>query len=193
VNEHAALEAAAGLNNVKTPVNTGTVSGTLTSFPTSPATYNGFIVIDTNPNGLGQVHYSRIGLEADFTTNTLSTPDPASQQFWYYDEVSGGANATPVDGSVEVSTVVGGISFDNPTTPAQEDFPLIVSGSVDLNAGPNQTITGDTMFGNFAGDSAPCGSITGNCASNLTYFAGVGTVTFSGSGPISTRIITDLD
>ncbi|WP_413717168.1 hypothetical protein [Silicimonas sp. MF1-12-2] len=193
VNEYAALEAAAGADSVKTPVNTGAVSGTQTTIPASPANYSGFIVIDSNPGGLGDVHYSRIELQADFNTNTLTTRNEINQQFWYYDEVAGGADAVQVGGSVNVSTNVGGISFDDPTSSFQEGFALNASGSVELNGGLSQDITAADMEGIFAGDSVACGSTTGNCAGNLTYFGAVGTLTFDGSGDIATRILTDLD
>ncbi|MBT8416216.1 MAG: hypothetical protein KJO42_02150, partial [Silicimonas sp.] len=184
VSQHRNLESVAG----PSPITDDTVAP-----PSSPASYEGFIVFDTAPraggsNPPGQVHYSRITVGVDFTTSTLSTTG-GGDRFWYYDEVAGGPAATQVGGSVTVSSSA--VRFDDASTTGGviESFPLTISGNLDVNGGPNQTINSgaSSMLGTFAGDA----DVGGN-ATNARFFAGDGTTSFSSSGSIPTRIITEL-
>ncbi len=133
------------------------------------------------------MHYSRITLGVDFSSNALSTVS-GGDDFCFYDEVAGGPNGAQVNGSVDVSTAMGDVRVDDSTTPSVEDFPLTITGNFDVNGGANQTITGaSSMRGTFAGDAG-----VGGQATNLRFLAGDGTTNFSSSGDIPTRIITEL-
>lgn len=166
VNEHRALEQAAG---------GASVTGSGVTLPTTPATYEGFIVFDTNPGGLGQLHYSRITLETDFAT--LSTSG-GGDDFWYYDEVAGGANGVQVAGNIDVSS--GAVTVGS-------DFAVQVSGTLDIAGGGLETV--DT-----SGSNSQLSATFGGATSPQYFTAGKNgeTTDFVGGPSIQTRIIGEL-
>lgn len=167
VNEHAALEAAAGA---------APITGSGVTLPSTPATYEGFIVLDTNPGGLGQLHYSRITLETNFIT--LSTTGGGTD-FWYYDEVVGGANGVAVNGDIDVDSV-------GPVT-VGADFTVQISGTLDVAGGGVQTV--DTT-----GTNSQLSATFGGATSPQYFTAGKNgeTTDFIGGPSIQTRIIGEL-
>lgn len=156
------------------------------------ARFTGVMIFDRQRDNPSEAYYGAMTATADFANLVLTGE---ASNFILYNDATPQVVATAVDGTIGFE---GDITFDSPTTPDRDPFPITVGTNVTdflEIRGAQQSVT-DVDFDSqldygvaFAGDDLVDDDGVNGTAENINYMLGIGETEFGSEGWFYTLIL----